>query len=121
MGEFLTHTRLLLDLWSMKLFVRLLGRDDELLDSHLFFFDRYSDLADYHRLKGRTAKADRLAAVAELHYQAAPGDDDPPEAAAMEMPTPRPPVNTNAVSTTSVTTSGLGSGRPPDLMPSLAP
>jgi len=104
----------------MKLFVRLLGRDGELLDSHLFFFDRYSDLADYHRLKGRTAKADRLAAIAELHYQAAPGDDDPP-AAAMAMPRPRPPVNTNAVSTASVTTSGSGSGRPSDLMPSLAP
>jgi hypothetical protein len=94
----------------MKLFVGLFGRDGELLDSHLFFFDRYSDLADCHRLKGRTAKADRLAAIAELHYQAAPGDDDPPEAAAIAMPMPRPPVNTNAVSTTSVTKSGSGSG-----------
>jgi hypothetical protein len=102
MGGFLTHARLL-------------------FDSHLFFFDRYSDLADYHRLKGRTAKADRLAALAELHYQAAPGDDDPPEAAAMAMPRPRSPVNTNAVSTASVTTSGSGSGRSSDLIPSLAP
>jgi hypothetical protein len=97
-----TQVRLLVDLLSMKLFVRLLGRDGELLDSHLFFFDRYSDLADYHREKGRTAKADRLAALAEAHYQAAPGDDEPPEAAAMAMPVPRPPVNTNAVSTTRV-------------------
>jgi hypothetical protein len=116
-----TYGRLVIDLLSMKLFVRLFGRDGELLDSHLFFFDRYSDLADYHRLKGRTAKADRLAAVAERHYQAAPGDDDPTEAAAMAMPVPRPPIHTNAVSTTSVTKTGSDSGRPSDLMPSLAP
>jgi hypothetical protein len=96
------HARLLIDIFSMKLFVALLGRNGELLDSHLFFFDRYSDLADYHRLKGRTAKADRLAAIAEAHYRTAP-DDEPPEAAAMAMPRPRPRVNTNAVSATRVT------------------
>lgn len=95
-----SHARLVVDLLSMKLFVWMLGRNGELLDSHLFFFDRYSDLADYHRTHGRTAKADRLAAIAEAHYQAAPGDDEPPEAAAMAMPVPQPPVNTNAVSTT---------------------
>jgi hypothetical protein len=39
----------------------------------------------------------------------------------MAMPMPRPPVNTNAVSTTSVAKSDSGSGRPSDLMPSLAP
>src|SRR5262245_31088633 len=72
------HARLLIDLWSMKVFVWMLGHNGELLDSHLFFFDRYSDLADYHRLKGRTAKAERLAAIAEAHYQAAPDDDEPP-------------------------------------------
>jgi hypothetical protein len=99
------HARLVVDLWSMKLFVWLLGRDGELLDSHLFFFDRYSDLADYHGARGRTATADRFAAIAEAHYRVAPGDDEPPEAAAMAMPVPRPPVNTNAVSTTRVTTS----------------
>jgi hypothetical protein len=97
-----THARLVLDLLSMKVFVSLVGRGGELLDSHLFFFDRYSDLADYHRAHGRTVKADRLAAIAEGHYQAAPGDDDPPEAAAMAMPVPRPPVDINAVSTTRV-------------------
>jgi len=89
----------LLDIASMKIFVWALGRNGELLDSHLFFFDRYSDLADYHRRQGRTAKADRLAALAEAYFQAAP-DDEPPEAAAMAMPAPRPPMNTNAVSTT---------------------
>ena len=55
----------MIDLWSMKLLVWLLGSLGELLDSHLFFFDRYSDLADYHRLKGRAVKADRLAARAQ--------------------------------------------------------
>src|SRR5262245_2008833 len=94
------HARLLVDLWSMQLFVWMLGRNGELLDSHLFFFDRYSDLADHHRSKGRTAKAEKFAAIAEAHYRAAPGDDEPPEAAAMAMPVPRPRVNTNAVSAT---------------------
>jgi len=91
----------LIDIWSMKLLVWLLGRDGELLDSHLFFFDRYSDLADYHRARGRTLKAERFAAIAEAHFDAAPDDDDDPlEAAAMAMPIPRPRLNTNAVSTT---------------------
>jgi len=101
-----SHALLILDIMSMKMFVWMLGQlfewaADEnggILDSHLFFYDRYSDLADYHRLKGRTVKAERLDAIAEAYYQAAP-DDEPPEAAAMAMPVPRPPVNTNAVST----------------------
>jgi hypothetical protein len=113
-----THIRLLVDIWSMKLFVWMLGQNGELLDSHLFFFDRYSDLADYHRTEGRTAKAERLAAIAEAHYQAAP-DDDPPEAAAMAMPVPRPPVNTNAVSTTRMIKPPVG--RPSDFAPPHAP
>jgi hypothetical protein len=96
------HAGLLLDIWSMKLFVWALGRNGELLDSHLFFFDRYSELADYHHVRGRTAKADRLAALAEAYYQAAP-DDEPPEAAAMAMPVPRPPLRTDAVSTRRLT------------------
>ena len=96
----LARVRLLLDIYSMKIFVWTLGRNGELLDSHLFFFDRYSDLADYYKQKGRTAKADRLAALAEMYFQAAPGDDDPPEAAAMAMSVPAMRINTNAVSTT---------------------
>jgi len=97
-----THVRLVLDILSVKLFVRLLGRDGELLDSHLFFFDRYSDLADFYRERGRLAKADRFAAIAEAYYQLAPDDDDGPKAAAMGMPIPRAPVKTNAVSTVHV-------------------
>lgn len=96
------HVRLLIDIWSMKLFVWILGRNGELLDSHLFFFDRYSDLADYHRQKGRALKAEKFAAIAEAHFQAAPDDDGPPEEAAMAMPIPRPRLNTNAVSTTRI-------------------
>jgi hypothetical protein len=62
----------------------------------------YSDLSEYHHLRGRTAKADRFAAFAEAYYQAAPDDDDEPEAASMAMPVPRPLIRTNAVSTTRV-------------------
>lgn len=118
MASMWAHAVLLVDILSMKLFVWALGRNGELLDSHLFFFDRYSDLADYHLLNGQTAKADRLAAIAEAYYQAAP-DDEPPEAAAMAMAVPRPPVKTNAVSTTRVTKPPVE--RPSGLVPSPAP
>jgi hypothetical protein len=97
----LARARLLFDIASMKLLVWILGHHGELLDSHLFFFDRYSDLADYHRQQSRIAKADKLAAIAEAYFQAAP-DDDEPEAAALAMPVPRPMTSTNAVSTTRV-------------------
>lgn len=89
-----------------------------ILDSHLFFYDRYSDLAEYHRLKGRIAKADRFAAIAEAYYRAAPDDDDEPEAAAMAMPVPRPPININAVSSTQVPKPR--GDKSPDLAPSPA-
>jgi hypothetical protein len=106
----LSHGLVVLDIAAMKVFVWALrdlftwtvDPNGGIFDSHLFFYDRYSDLADYHRLRGRTAKADRLTAMAEAYYQAAPDDDDEPEAAAMAMPVPRPPVRTNAVSTTRV-------------------
>ena len=122
-----SHALLVVDIVSMKMFVWVLGElfawavdpSGGVLDSHLFFFDRYSDLADYHRLKGRIAKADRLAAIAEVYYRAAPDDDEPPEAAAMGMPVPRPPVNTNAVSTIRVPRPPTE--RPSDLVPSPAP
>jgi hypothetical protein len=100
MASIWAHARLLADILSMKLLVWMLGENGELLDSNLFFFDRYSDLADLHHRNGRTAKADRFAAVAAAYYQAAPDDDEPPKAAAMAMPVPRSPVKTNAVSTT---------------------
>jgi hypothetical protein len=117
MKAVLAHARLLTDIFSMKVFVAMLGRNGELLDSHLFFYDRYSELADYHRQKGRIAKADRLAAIAEGHFQAAPGYDEPPEkAAAMAMPVPPLWTNTNAVSTTRVKRPPSGRSQ---LLPSL--
>ena len=75
----------------MKVFVWVLGQlfawaldpNGGILDSHLFLYDRYYDLAEYHRFRGRTAKADRLAAIAEAYYHVTPDDDDEPEAAAM--------------------------------------
>src|SRR6185295_15138099 len=112
-----THARLLIDIFSMKVFVELLGRNGELLDSHLFFFDRYSDLADSLRMKGRIAKANRLAAIAEAYYRAAPDDEpEPPEAIAMAMPLPTPRLNTNAVSTTRINRRSLE--QPKDRVPS---
>jgi len=108
-----THLCLVLDIISMRLFVWLRGRGGELLDSHLFFFDRYSDLADYHRERGWLAWANKFAAIAEMHYRLAPDDDDGPKAAAMAMAAPRPPVKTNAVSTSRV--SGAGSDMPSNI------
>ena len=101
------HARIVVDIVLMKVFVWVLGQlfswavdaNGGILDSHLFLYDRYSDLAEYHRSQGHTAKADRFTAIAEAYYRAAP-DDDEPEAAAMAMPVPRPPINTNAVSRT---------------------
>ena len=94
----------------MKVFVWVLGKlfpgavdpNGGILDSPLFFYDRYSALAAYHRRNGRIARADSLTARAETYYQAAPDDDDEPEAAAIAMPVPRPLIRTNAVSTTRV-------------------
>lgn len=127
MASIWAHAVLAVDILSMKVFVWTLGelftwavdQNGGVLDSHLFFYDRYSDLAEYYRLKGRTARAERLAAIAEAHYRAAPDDDEPPEAAAMAMPVPRPPVNTNAVSTIRVPRPSVEP--PSDLVPSPAP
>jgi len=104
----LSYARLLVDVYSTKLFVWMLGQNGELLDSHLFFFDRYSELSEHHRRKGRIAKADRLAAIAEAHFLAAPDDDEPPEAASMAMPVPQALVRTNAVSTTRLKGPSIG-------------
>jgi hypothetical protein len=101
MNGALAHARLLLDVVSIKVLVWMFGHRGELLDAHLFFFDRYSELAAYHRRRGRIAKADRLSAIAEAHFQAAPDDDHPPKAAAMAMPVPRTMTRTNAVGTAS--------------------
>jgi hypothetical protein len=121
-----SHALIVVDIVSMKVFVWALGQlftwaadhNGGILDSHLFFYDRYSDLAEHHRLRGRITKAERLAAIAAAYYQTAPDDDDDPEAAAMAMPVPRPPINTNAISTTRV--SKRRGAEPSGLVPSPA-
>jgi hypothetical protein len=101
MNDAIARLGLMVDILSIKFLVWMFGTNGELLDSHLFFFDRYSELAELHRRHGRFFQADVLTAVAEAHYKAAPGDDDddPQDAAAMAMPVPRPPQITNAIST----------------------
>ena len=92
--------RLLVDVQSAKLLVWLasVGRDAELTpEAHIYFFDRYRRLAQYHRARGRTDKAKRLQATADDHYRAG-GGDGPPYAAAMAMPRPRRFTRTEAVS-----------------------
>ena len=116
-----SHACLLADIWSIKLLVWLLGKNGELLDSHLFFFDRYSQLAELHRRRGRAAKAKRCWTLAEAHYAAAPDDDDEPEAAAMAMPRRRSPLRTNAVSRRwlpTVTSGRSSEGSKPGIAPS---
>jgi hypothetical protein len=118
------HARLVFDILSMRLFVAVLATlfpvaadaGGGILDSHLFLYHRYTALADWHHSRGRTAKAERLEAIAEAYYRAAPGDDDdPPEAATMAMPVLRPPLKANAVSTIRVPSQ---TPKPRDLVPS---
>lgn len=99
----LAHVRLVVDILSIQLLVWLFGTNGELLDSHLFFYHRYTELAEHHRRRGRHARAAILEAIADAHYVRAPDDDEPPEAASMAMPVPRPPIFTNAVSALRIT------------------
>lgn len=89
------------DLLTAKVLVWIasVGRDAELTpEAHIYFFDRYRRLAQYHRARGRVGKAKRFQAKAEEHYRAGGGDDGPPYAAAMAMPRPNRFVRTDAVS-----------------------
>lgn len=89
-----------LDLLSAKALVWVVsvGRDAELTpEAHVYFFDRYRRLAEYHRAHGRLGKAKRFQAKADEHYQPG-GADGPPYAAAMAMPRPRRFIQTDAVS-----------------------
>lgn len=88
------------DVLSVKVLVWIAsaGKDAELTpETHIYFFDRYQRLAHLHRARGRLARANRLQAKADEHYQAG-GGDEPPYAAAMAMPRPRRLIRTNAVS-----------------------
>jgi hypothetical protein len=89
-----------LDLVSAKILVWIAraGRDAELTaDAHIYFFDRYQKLADYHRRRGHVARARTLQENADEHYRLG-GGDGPPYAAAMGMPRPRHWFATDAVS-----------------------
>ena len=94
--------RIAVDLLTANILVWIasVGRDAELTpEAHRYFFDRYRALADFHRSRGRHAKAKRIQAKAEEHYR--PGDEDgPPYAAAMAMPRPSRFIRTDAVSRT---------------------
>lgn len=75
------------------------GRDSELTpETHIYFFDRYRRLAQFHRTHGRSDKAKRLQAKADEHCWAGGGVDGPPYAAALAMPRPNRFVRSEAVS-----------------------
>lgn len=90
--------RLWSDILSVKLLVWMFGHDSECLDAHLFLYHRYSELSDCQLEAGHLVKAEWYDTLAELHYQAAPDDDDtPPEGVAVAMPLPRRPLRTAAI------------------------
>ena len=70
---------------------------DPLPEVHLYLYDRYWRLSEYHASHGRQVKASKLRRKAEEHYRAS-GHDGPPFAAAISMSVPRPSVFTRAVS-----------------------
>src|ERR1700680_1205540 len=89
-----------LDLMTAKVLVWVasVGRDADLTtEAHIYFFDRYQRLAEYHPRGGPDSRARRLQAKADEHYPLG-GGDGPPYAAAMGMPRPRRSFATDAVS-----------------------
>jgi hypothetical protein len=75
-----------------------LGRDAELSpETHLYLANRYDRLSHIQRVRGRHAKARRLARLAAEHYLAG-GWNGPPYAAAMALPRPMKWVIVEAIS-----------------------
>lgn len=94
-----SHWLLSLDLASARVLVWFasFGREVELTrQAHLYFFDRYSRLAEHHRAHGHAAKARYFRAKADEH-RVVEFDHEPPFSAAMAMPRPRRFVYTDAV------------------------
>ena len=87
-------------LWTKVLvWIASVGRDAELTpETHLYFWDRYSRLVQYHRTHGRPDRARRAQAKADEHHRAGGGNDGPPYAAAMAKARPRRFIHTEAVS-----------------------
>src|SRR5471032_1784407 len=86
--------RLRYDLWTMHALLRIaqtFTSGSPRPEIHLFLADRYERLAAVHDLRGHARRACELADKAEWHY-AEGGFDNPPRAAAMAMPRPRPSV-----------------------------
>ena len=77
----LAPVRLLLDIWSMKIFVWMLGQNGELRDSHLFFFDRYSDNHLEESMRNQFSKSAAAYALALACFTGAAGAQTPPPAA----------------------------------------
>jgi hypothetical protein len=99
-GDRESITRLRADLVTARILVWVAraGRDVELTrEAHLYFFDRYRRLSEYHRRHGHEARARRLQAKADEHAPSG-GSTGPPYAAAMGMPCPRAWLVTEAVS-----------------------
>lgn len=66
-------------------------------DAHLYFVDRYQQLAEFHRRRGHVRRAHDLQNKADRHWRSSGGWDQPPRAAAMALPRPQRWVLTDAV------------------------
>jgi hypothetical protein len=86
----------LLTMHSLLWVARLRPRVEPRPEVHLYLYDRYWRLAEYHERRGHGNKAARLRTKAMMHFRQS-GNDGPPFAAALAMPVPRPPLSTRAV------------------------
>lgn len=94
-----------LDVLSARVLVWIatVGRRTELTpQAHIYFFDRYKRLAEWHGARGHHRRARRLRAKADEHYVPGADGGGPPYAAAMAMPRPHQFIRTDAVSRTTL-------------------
>ena len=97
-NESISGVRLDLATAKVLVWIATIGKNAELTsEAHIYFFERYQRLADYHRQRGHAARAERLQAKADQHFELG-GGEGPPYAAAMGMPRPRNWIATDAVS-----------------------
>src|SRR4051812_11111210 len=88
-----------------------LRREGELApEAHIYLFQLYSALADFHRSRGHNARALELSERGEQHRRLGGSDPDgPPYAAAMAMPRPKRWIVTDAVGRRGFDDDGSGS------------